>query len=121
MREACAGSIISNRAEREGNSMAENGIARKIKEMGSEFRGHAALYRLDPPIKVDEEEAVDDGSTSFAFVIVSAATVPFSGPETYIFPATEDGEIVGWGELRGSYRGGLDHTEALEGAGYTVA
>lgn len=70
------------------------------------------IYELDPPA---------DGVKT---VVVSANTVMFSGPETYIFPAEKHGdvyEISDWGELDGSYRGGLDHEEALRGLGYTVA
>lgn len=56
------------------------------------------------------------------YVVVSAAVVSGS-PETYIFPAelTATGvEITDWGELTGSYRGGLDQETALNAAGYTV-
>jgi hypothetical protein len=55
-----------------------------------------------------------------SYVIVSAVDAMFSGPETYIFPANEDGQIQDYGELEGSYRGGFDHVTALEGAGYAV-
>ena len=71
--------------------------------------GEMRLYKLDPPL---------DGSV--AYVVVSATVAMFSGPETYIFPADSDGEITDWGELEGSYRGGLDHAEALANAGYAV-
>lgn len=67
------------------------------------------LYKMDPPLE------------GAAWVVVSAADVMFSGPETYIFPADEDGHITDWFELDGSYRGGLDHEHALALAGYTVA
>lgn len=67
------------------------------------------VYRLDPPY----------GGT-YDFVVVSAADVPFSGPETYIFPCTADGDITDFGEMEGSYRGGLDHEAALRGMGYEV-
>ena len=40
--------------------------------------------------------------------------------ETYIFPADEDGNVLDWGELEGSYRGGMDHEEALHNAGYEI-
>jgi hypothetical protein len=73
------------------------------------FRGTAALYSLSEPL---------DGHS---FVVVSGANVPYSGPETYIFGADENGEIVDYGELPGSFRGGIDLDEALEGAGYEVA
>ena len=80
------------------------------------WTGDAKLYKMQPPlVKIDY-----DGKTveTHEFVIVSATVAMFSGPETYIFPATEDGEAKNYGELEGSYRGGLDHAEALRGAGY---
>lgn len=78
----------------------------------SHWRGDVRLYRLVPPMK--------DGDVAREFVIVSAVDVPYSGPETYIFSATPDGDVIDWMELEGSYRGGLDHTEALGNAGYTI-
>lgn len=54
------------------------------------------------------------------FVITSAVSVPYSGPETYIFPANEAGEVTDWGELDGSFRGGLDHECAIRLAGYEI-
>lgn len=80
--------------------------------------GTAHLYRLDPPI----EDRDYDGSHlgTYEYVRVSATYAMFSGPETYIFPADETGEVTSWGELDGSYKGGLDHEEALRGAGYEV-
>ena len=77
------------------------------------------LYRVDPPIRpytFAEEPEADPTD----YVIVSAANVPFSGPETYIFPADENGEVIDWVELGGSFRGALDHEQALRNAGYTV-
>jgi len=67
-----------------------------------------AIYRLDPPL---------DGHNH---VLVSAVTVALCGPETYIFGSDENGNIEDWGELNGSYRGGLDHAAALKNAGYEV-
>lgn len=76
------------------------------------YRGDARLYRLSPPATTyDGDEA--------EYVIVSAADVPFSGPETYIFPAHPDGKVMNWTEMDGSFRGGLNHEEALRNAGYT--
>ena len=72
----------------------------------------AFVYLLDPPM----ETAF--GTTEY--VRVSAASVMFSGPETYIFASDADGEVTDWAELDGSYRGGLDHEEALRVAGYKV-
>ena len=73
------------------------------------FRGDARLYRLTPTL---------DGCK---FVIVSATSLPFiGGCETFIFPASSEGEVTNWGELDGSYKGGMDHIEALKRAGYSV-
>jgi hypothetical protein len=66
------------------------------------------LYEMTPPLEGNR------------FVVVSAAHVPYSGPETYIFPADEDGEVTTFRELDGSYKGGLSHKKALEDAGYVI-
>ena len=49
------------------------------------------------------------------YVITSAVSVAFTGPETYVFAATEDGEVSDWLELDGSFRGAFDHERAIEG------
>ena len=72
------------------------------------FTGDARLYRLNPSFY------------GHKFVVVSATVAPFSGPETYIFPADENGEVTSWGELAGSFRGELDHKKALGNIGYEV-
>ena len=78
--------------------------------------GEMRLYRLDPPLSDEYSE-----SSPFEYVVVSATHAMFSGPETYIFPADETGEITSWGELDGSFKGALDHEQALRNAGYEVA
>jgi hypothetical protein len=82
-----------------------------------QVRGHGdgRVYRVDPPMG-DPEMGIEPSDC----VWVSAVTVPHTGPETYIFTSTEDGEVLDWAELPGSYRGGLDHAEALRRAGYEV-
>lgn len=79
-----------------------------VKDLLVGFTGTAKLFKLSEPL---------EGHT---YVVVSATHAMFSGPETYIFGANEDGRVVDWGELPGSYRGGLNHKEALEAAGYVV-
>ena len=85
------------------------------------FTGHASLYELDEEIGYGEgwyEPGEFAGYTRY--VVVSATDVMPSGPETYIFPADEDGNVLSWQEMTGSYRGGLDHAEALRRMGATV-
>ena len=72
------------------------------------------VYAVDPPMPVDDDEPT-------RFVAVSAVNAPYGGPETYIFPCDAYGEVTSWGELDGSYRGGLDHERALADAGYELA
>lgn len=86
------------------------------------FHGVVHLYRLDPPMQVESYDYETDTSVLgvVPYVVVSAVNVPYSGPETYIFPADESGKVLSWLEMEGSYRGGLDHAEALKGAGYDV-
>ena len=90
----------------------------------SGFRGDVKLYHVEPSVTYpavnpDSGEWDDEGGHT-EYVAVSAVNVEYSGPETYIFPADEQGEILSWCELTGSYRGGLNHALALRRAGYTV-
>lgn len=81
------------------------------------FTGDARLYKLTPPL---EYEVYGDDAKSTEYVVASATNVMFSGPETYLFAASPDGEILDWLELPGSFRGGLDHERALRNAGYSL-
>lgn len=85
------------------------------------FTGNAKLFKVDPPMEYNKPwDDEDPPANKTEFVVVSAANVMMSGPETYIFPSDENGHVISWGELDGSYRGGLSHSEALSGAGYTT-
>ena len=97
-----------------------SGKAILIKERTTpNFGAHHKVYRLSPP--VDHEDYAREGETrTHEHVTVSAASVPFSGPETYIFPSDADGNFGDFGELNGSYRVGLDHEKALRGLGYEL-
>ena len=80
------------------------------------------LYKVDPPLVGEnyDYESEKDVEVSYEYVIVSAVYAMFGGPETYIFGANAEGDILDWGELEGSFRGGLDHKRALQGAGYVI-
>lgn len=87
----------------------------------SDFTGDAKLFALSAPITFDKPwDDKDPPARKTKYVIVSATSAPLSGPETYIFPADKDGNVLDWGELEGSYQGGLSHAQALKGAGYTL-
>lgn len=93
-----------------------------VKNLEEGFTGVAKLFMVDPPMQYDIPWD-DDGppAKETSFVVVSATVVPYGfGPETYIFPADENGNVISWGELKGSYKGGLSHKTALHRAGYTV-
>ena len=94
-----------------------------IKEdVNDEAPGYQSLYKVSPPVEYDkpwDDKKVSKAKTT-EYIVVSAANVMMSGPETYIFPSNEKGEVIDWTELDGSYRGGLDHHEALTNAGYEV-
>ena len=85
----------------------------------SGFAGDAGLYKLSPKAKYTIWKGVKEIPRSTSYVIVSAVDV-FGKPETYIFPASAKGCILNWGELSGSFKGGLDHKKALNDAGYEV-
>ena len=85
-----------------------------IKDLDN-FRGEAKLYHLSEPMDYgwDHDKEKPEGKTEY--VVASGANVIFSGPETYIFPANKDGEVIDWGELDGSFKGGIDHEHAIDG------
>ena len=78
--------------------------ARFIKDVSEMFQGTAILYRLE----------------SGDYIVASAAFVMFSGPETYLFKADENGKVTDWGELEGSRRGTLDIDSVMIEAGYEI-
>ena len=82
--------------------------ARLIKKIDG-WAGDARLYELSEPLE------------RHSLIVVSAAYAMFSGPETYIFAASNiDGEVKDFRELEGSQRGMISHEKALATAGYTV-
>lgn len=84
------------------------------------FTGVAKLYKLSPPL-ADEPWDEDDEPTLSEYVLVSGVNAMFTGPETFIFPADENGSVTSCGELPGSFRGSIDHEQALANAGYQVS
>jgi len=78
-------------------------------------KGAGRVYRLDPPLLLGYGR---NGSAEHVWV---SATTVAGQPETYIFACDPDGQVLDWGELRGSYKGGLDHVEALRLAGYRIS
>jgi hypothetical protein len=80
------------------------------------------LFKLSEPVNYAYDCGLEKLKKQTDYVIVSAlpmACATFK-PQTYIFPADENGEILDWNALAGSYRGGLSHQKALKGAGYEV-
>lgn len=80
--------------------------------------GSKKLWRLSQPVRTSRDE---EDITTTEFVVSSGAYVLFSGPETYLFAATAEGEVAEWSEMSGSFKGALDHEEALERAGWVKA
>lgn len=95
------------------------GVAKFVRDL-HEFTGQASLYKLSTPIAQTRYTEVGEEEIFHEYVVVSKANVPFSGPETYIFPADKFGEVVNWSELDGSMRGSYSHEDVLREAGYEV-
>lgn len=87
------------------------------------YKGHAALFKLSPPME-GHPDWDDDGNKTIRtheFVVLSATIAWDHGSaETFIFPANEEGKVTDWGELPGSKRGTLDHDYILWRKGYQV-
>jgi hypothetical protein len=79
-------------------------FATKVKDVNSK----QVMWQLEPPL---------DGNK---YVITSASTVDFTGPETYLFACDKEGNITNWCELPGSYRGELNHKRCFANIGYCI-
>lgn len=79
--------------------------------------GDGRVYRLDPPMKTTSWGSEPEREVEYVWV---SATSAYS-VETYIFESDADGEVLNWGELEGSFKGGCDHAAALRAAGYEVS
>lgn len=67
------------------------------------------LWRVSSPFSYTGHDDTYTGE----YVITSAVSV-LGKPETYIFPADKNGNIVGWSELCGSFKGDLNHQKAID-------
>lgn len=78
--------------------------------LGNEVEVVQILYKLNIPHQGHE------------FVIVSSVSfcIDHKGPETLIFGANADGEIVDWCGLQGSERNTISHRQVLRNAGYNI-
>lgn len=93
--------------------------AKLVKDGLPDFRGHAALYRCEPPMSDDYGYDSEHKPTTYEYVIASSTHV-LGQPETYLFGANADGEIVSWAELPGSRKGDVSHADVLGNAGYAA-
>lgn len=89
-------------------------IAKQIAVL-DDWNGDARLYKLSVPLA---GYGNDEGP--YEHVVVSAVITSCSGPETYIFGCDNMGNVHSYLDLPGSYRGGLNHQEALRRAGYEI-
>jgi len=84
----------------------------------------ADLYELSEPISYTYLDGDNRSTAKTKYVAVSCVNVPFSGPETYIFPADMSGEILSYleinGSLNGSLRGEFNTKKALRGLGFKL-
>lgn len=92
-----------------------------VKDVSENFTGSAKLWKLSYPVNYGWGNDEEDGGKKTNYIVTSAAVVMFSGAETYIFPSDEIGNVIDWGEMNGSFRGSLDHEQAIENAGWVVA
>ena len=92
-------------------------IARFVKRV-PDMRGDVALYQLTVPL--DERDFRGRLVKRHRYVIVCSVMQPHTGMETYICPANEQGKQIGFGKLKGSYKGGMNRVKALQNAGYEV-
>lgn len=95
-------------------------VATFVKDVSSKFRGRAEVFKVVPPVPWGDNYDTERYTHKTTYIVVSAATVMFSGPETYIFPCDANGNVKDWGELAGSRQGHLNIDRAIKDAGYEV-
>ena len=76
-----------------------------IKKNLSGFTGKAWLVKKNKKIKFGET-----GETEY--FVVSGTNAMFSGWEVLVFPATEEGDVLDWGEVCGGR--GITHEDAMK-------
>lgn len=83
----------------------------------SDFNGEAKLYAVSPPVTYSQGYGGDVDSKTADHVVVSKVSNAWVR-ETYLFPATAEGDVASWAELGGSTKGECSHEDALCNAGY---
>ncbi len=91
-------------------------LSSRISPTGADMR----MYQLSEPMVWNHWEDDEEAEEKTEYVIVSAVMAFGLSPETYIFPAHPDKGVTSYGELEGSFKGGLDHAAALRDAGYEI-
>lgn len=87
-------------------------LAYLIRDKLPGYTGYAHLYRMVPPLE-------DYEHTPHEYVVISS-TISYTGPETYIFPASSEGEITDYAALPGSRKGTLNHLDVLSELEYIL-
>ena len=95
--------------------------ATKIGPVNPSANGNQVLWKLSEPVGYDHDWKTNEPAGVTGYVITSAVVAMFTGPETYIFPADADGNVIDWGEMEGSLRGTLSHEAAILSAGWEIA
>jgi hypothetical protein len=91
--------------------------ARFITKQTSSTGATQKTYEMVPPLEGHQYVTL---SAVHVFTSAPVGCIGLAGPETYIFPSSEDGTITDWAELSGSQLGTLDHEAVLVDLGYTV-
>lgn len=96
-------------------------ITAKFERDLSGFTGSAKLWSLseEVPYGFQKDDSVECNKTKY--VATSATDVMLSGAETFIFPTDENGSVLDWSEMEGSFRGSLNHEQAILNAGWEIS
>jgi predicted acetyltransferase len=95
---------------------------KKIKTLLNEEDRQQILWETED---IRKYESFDETFVT-KFIVSSAVFVEnfFTGekvvPETFLFPANENGQIISFLELRGSLNRVFDHEKAIENVGFTI-
>lgn len=101
----------------------KTGIATFIRCL-NDWRGDARLYKVEPSYEGNDHLIVS-GAVVIDHPVIALASIFGANParesETFIFPASADGEAISMMEMKGSISGEINHAKALANAGYAIA
>ena len=93
---------------------------KRLTNVSDKFNGYACVYKLSESVPYNFDWDTDKYLDETLYVVISAANVPYSGIETFMFPSDKDGNILDWGEMSASEKGTLSHQDIIDNTSWEL-